>query len=124
MSLTTNLPIVNNTDSSAAVRSFFDNYYTKQFTYPADQIDAVIGFFQKRGFDEVSSNAIGTVLLQQAKLDNVSVFDLLNTLTNLDDIRLSALVAEILNYNREKISVLGYRTDDTGEYLETRNIII
>lgn len=124
MTVYTNLPIITSTDSADAVKSYFNNYYTKQFNYPADQINAVVGFFQKNGFDEMSSIAISTVLLQQARLDNVNVFDLLNTLKSLDEIELSALVAEVLNYNRQKISVLGYRTSDTGEYLETRNIII
>lgn len=124
MTVSTNFPTIPSTDSSALVKNFFDNYYVKQYSYPADQINAVIGFFQKNGFDEVSSIAIATVLLQQSKIDNVNVFDLLNTLKSLDEIRLSALVAEILNYNRQKISALGYKTNDVGEYLETRNIVI
>lgn len=124
MTISTNLPVKSATDSSSSVKSFFDNYYTKQFSFPADQINAVVSFFQKNGFDETASIAIATVLLQQAKLDNVNVFDLLNTLQSFDEIKLSALVAEILNYNRQRISALGYRTSDAGEYLETRNIVI
>lgn len=124
MTILTNFPTPTNTDSSNSVKTFFDNYYIKQYSYPADQINAVIGFFQKNGFDEVSSIAIATVLLQQAKIDNINVFDLLNTLKGLDEIKLSALVAEILNYNRQRISALGYKTTDVGEYLETRNIVV
>lgn len=124
MTLSTNLPLTTATDSAESVKTFFDNYYVKQFTYPADQIDAVVAFFEKKGFDTISSNAIAIVLLQQAKLDNINIFDLINTLKSFDEIKLSALVAEILNYNRQKISALGFKTEDLGEYLETRNILI
>ena len=124
MTISTNLPMTQTTDSAESVKSFFDNYYIKQFTYPASQIDAVVGFFEQQKFDTVSSNAIAIVLLQQAKLDNINVFDLLNTLKSFDEIKLSSLVAEILNYNRQKISALGFKTEDTGEYLETRNILV
>jgi hypothetical protein len=63
------------------------------------------------------------VLLQQAKLDNVNVFDLLDTLKGLTEVQLSAVVTEVLNYNRQKTSTLGYRQEDKSELLEARNIV-
>lgn len=120
----TNLPSSTNTDSATQVKTFFDRYYIKEITFPADQIDVLVGFFQQRGFNDVASNTISTALLQQAKLDNVNVIDLIDTLSGLDDVKLSALVTEILNYNRQKTSVLGFRTTQTSNYLDTRNIII
>lgn len=111
-------------DSDDKVKNFFDSYFIKTISYPAAEIDAVVGFFRKRGFDELASNSTAIVLLQQAKLDNVNVFKLLDTLQGLKDIQISAVVAEILNYNRQKTSTLGYRRTDTSELLEKRNIII
>jgi hypothetical protein len=64
------------------------------------------------------------VLLQQAKLDDVNVFQLLDTLTGLNELQLSAVVAEVLNYNRQKNSTLGFRVEDTSEQLEKRNVLI
>lgn len=113
-----------NLDSTDQVKNFFDTYFVQPISYPAAEIDAVIGFFRKRGFDELASNSTAIVLLQQAKLDNVNVFTLLNTLGGLKEIQLSAVVTEILNYNRQKISTLGYRRDDTSDLLEKRNIVI
>ena len=60
-----------NADSSDTVRNFFDTYFVRPLTYPAAEIDAVVGFFRKRGFDELSSNSTAIILLQQAKLDDV-----------------------------------------------------
>lgn len=111
-------------DSDDAVKTFFDKYFVDSISYPAAEIDAVVGFFRKRGFDELASNSTAIVLLQQAKLDNVNVFTLLDTLQGLKDIQISAVVAEILNYNRQKTSTLGYRRDDASDLLEKRNIII
>jgi hypothetical protein len=64
------------------------------------------------------------VLLQQARLDDVNVFQLLDTLKGLTELQLSAVVTEVLNYNRQKNSTLGYRVEDTSELLEKRNVLI
>lgn len=119
-----NLPIDQNTDSGQGVRLFFNNYFNAPITFPAGEIDAVVGFFKKRGFDDVASNSTSIVLLQQAKIDNVDVFRLIDTLKGLTDIQLSSVVAEVLNYNRQKNSTLGYRQQDTSELLEKRNVLI
>jgi hypothetical protein len=62
--------------------------------------------------------------LQQAKIDNVNVFTLLETLGKLEDIKISAVIAQVLNYNRQKISTLGYKKNDTTDLLEKRNIVV
>jgi hypothetical protein len=119
-----NLPPTQDTDSSDGVKLFFNNYFNQTITFPASEIDAVIGFFKKRGFDDLASNSTSIVLLQQAKLDDVNVFQLLDTLKGLTEIQLSAVVTEVLNYNRQKNSTLGYRVEDTSELLEKRNVLI
>lgn len=120
-----NLPTnLNNPDSGQEVKNFFDSYFIQNISFPAEQVDAVVGFFKKRGFDDLASNSTAILLLQQAKLDQVNVFDLLDTLKGLSEIQLSAVVAEVLNYNRQKNSTLGYRQQDTSEVYEARNIIV
>jgi hypothetical protein len=122
--MSTNLPPQTNTDSATKVKVFFDNYFNKQISYPAEQIDSVVDYFTKRGFDQVASTAVSTVLLQQAYVDQINVYTLLDTLKGLTEVQISAVVAEILNTNRQKTSVLGYRQQSTGEYLEARNVVI
>jgi hypothetical protein len=112
------------TDSGQAVKLFFNNYFNQTVTFPASEIDAVVGFFKKRGFDDLASNSTSIVLLQQARLDDVNVFQLLDTLKGLTELQLSAVVTEVLNYNRQKNSTLGYRVEDTSELLEKRNVLI
>ena len=99
-------------------------YFIEPVVFPAAEIDAVVGFFQKRGFDDLASNSTAIILLQQAKIDNVNVFTLLNTLEKLEDIKISAVIAQVLNYNRQKISTLGYKKDDTTDLFEKRNIVV
>jgi hypothetical protein len=124
-SIPSNLPQnLINADSADKVRKFFDTYFISPITFPSAEIDAVIGFFSKRGFDELASNSTAIILLQQAKIDNVNVFTLLDTLGGLQDIQLSAVVAEVLNYNRQKISTLGYRREDPSDLLEKRNVLL
>jgi hypothetical protein len=99
-------------------------YFIEPVVFPAAEIDAVVGFFQKRGFVDLASNSTAIILLQQAKIDNVNVFTLLDTLGKLEDIKISAVISQVLNYNRQKISTLGYKRDDTTDLLEKRNIVV
>ena len=57
-------------------------------------------------------------------LCNKQRFELLDTLGGFDDIQLSTVITEILNYNRAKISTLGYKVDQATNKLETRNIVV
>ena len=118
-----NLPIqATRKNSDKEVQQYFDQYFTKPLEFTSNEVDAVIGFFKKRGFEESAAVSVGSTLLQQAKLDNVKVFKLLDTLNGLDEVQLSAIVAEIINYNRPKTSTVGYRRADSFDKTESRNI--
>ena len=52
------------------------------------------------------------------------MFELLDTLKGLDTLQLSAVVTEVLNYNRSKVSTLGYRLNTSTDKLETRNVLV
>ena len=109
--------------SDTEVRQFFDKYFTKSLNFPSNEVDAVITFFTKRGFNDTAAIAIASEILTQAKVDNVKTFKILDTLKGLSEIQLSAVVAEIINYNRSSTSTLGYRRTETVDKVERRNII-
>lgn len=117
-----NLPTRTPTDSSEEVKSFFDQYFRHQVTFPSNQIDAVVGYFLNRGFGEDAARSTGIVLLNQARIDGVNVFQLIDTLKTLTDVQLSAVVTEILNSYRQKTSGLGYTIQNINETAESRNI--
>lgn len=121
--MNTNLPL-NTQYTNREVRQFFDSYFTAEVTFPTAQIDAVLGFFQKRGFEEQASRSVSIVLMNQAKIDNVNVFELLDKLKNYNNIQLNKVVTQILNFYRTKTSVLGYKTVVQDDTFESRNIII
>lgn len=118
------LPAQTNISSDKKVTEVFDNYFNKKLSFPSNEVDAVVAFFQKRGFENSAAISTATVLLNQAKLDNVKVFTLLDTLTGYNEVQLSAIVTEILNYNRLRTSVLGYKITDSTEKIEKRNIVV
>ena len=117
-----NLPPSSQTDSSDEVKSFFDKYFTHQITFPSNQIDAVLGFFLKNGFDEQAAKSTAIVLLNQARIDNVNPMQLIDTLKTLNGAQLSRVVTEILNLYREKTSSLGCKNLSTESTYESRNI--
>jgi hypothetical protein len=122
--MSTNLPLPQVTGTTIEVKEFFDKYYTTKISFPSNQIDAVVGFFTKHGFDQQSARSTGIVLLNQARIDNVSVFELIDSLSALTDIQLSQVVAQILNSYRESTSLLGYRIAQIADEYESRNILV
>jgi len=120
--MSTNIPDESQPDSSTEVKKFFNRFFDEPLTFPVSQIDAVIGFFIKRGFSETSAKSTSIVLLSQAKQDGINVFKLLDSLKGLTNIQLSEIVTQVLNSSRESISILGYRVLNTEETTESRNI--
>lgn len=119
-----NLPTPSSNDSGKDTKEFFDKYFTHKVSFPANEIDAVVAFFLNHGFDESSAASTGIVLLNQARVDNISVFQLVDSLKKLSEIELSQVVAQILNCYREKTSLLGYRIAPLEDNFESRNILV
>lgn len=104
---------------------YFNNFYNIEISYNSSEVDAVIGYFLKRGFGKVSAINTASVLLQQAKIDNLNVQQLIDTLKGVTDVQLSLIVAQILNFNRAKTSVLGFRDESSQQELfDQRNVVI
>ena len=123
MATTLNLPkVTTSNDGADQVKNFCDRYFQHQVTFPSNQIDAVLGYFLKRGFQEEAAKSTSIVLLNQARIDNIPVFQLLDTLKGLTDVQLSQVVTEVLNIYREKSSALGFKIIQTEETIESRNI--
>ena len=118
----TNIPKTN-TDSNQPVKEFFNNYFNETISFPSNDVDAVVGYFESRGFERTASISTATVILQQAKIDGVKVFELLDTLKGLDKLQLSYTVTQVLNFNRQKISTLGYKVANEQKPTEARNIM-
>jgi len=118
-----NLPAEQSSDSATAVKAFYDEYYTKPLSFPSNEVDAVVGFFESKDFDRSASIAVSTVLMRQARLDNIKVFELLDTLKGLNNLQLSSIVTEVMNASRDRISTIGFRVDNNINQVEARNII-
>ncbi len=113
-----------NKSNSDDQRKFFNNYFKTEINYNASEVDAVIGYFLKRGFDKLAAINTSSVILQQASIDEVPVFELLDTLNGIDNVQLNNVLAQILNQNRQKTSMLGFRSKSEQELFDQRNIIV
>lgn len=120
----TNLPNNITTSSGTEIKTMLDKTYQNQINFPSDQIDAVTNFFIKNNFDISSAQNLTITLLNQAKIDNVNVFTLLDKLKILNGVQLNQVVTEILNSYREKTSILGYRIQPNINNIEKRNILL
>jgi len=107
-----NLPASATTKSQdSALRSllYFNQYGQQGLEFRAEDVDATIGFLKGKGFAEQAAVVTGVILLKQAKLDNIPVYQLLDSLEGLESLQLSSIVGDILNENRFPTSLLGFR---------------
>lgn len=117
-----NIPYGNITQLDSTVQAF-DNYQAQPFELHAGTFNSMIGFFTGRGFDRDAAESITVVIMKQAQRDGYNPMTILDTLNGLDSVNISALVSEILNYNRYKTSMLGYALDTNPHAEVTRNIV-
>jgi hypothetical protein len=115
-----NIPLTKPTNSTVQA---FDTYYQQPIEIDATVFAAVKGYFTSRSFGEVAAESIAVTIIKQAKQDGYNPMQILDTLRGLDDVELSALVSELLNYNRFKSSSLGVAQPIRTNPEVARNII-
>ena len=119
-----NSSLPNTLKNSPITSRFYNRYSRQEIPYNASEVDAVIAYFLKRGFDQVAAANTAAILLQQASIEKISPFKLIETLKGLSDVQLSNVVAQLLNLSREKCSSVGYRIPSTEQLFDQRNIIV
>lgn len=120
--MSTNLPPPTTVDSAQQTKLFFDTYGQTPLEFPANDVESTVGFFQSKGFDRDAAEITAMSVLKQAKLENMPVFKLIDTLKGADSVQLSAIVAEILNNNRPVTSSLGFKVVSATRESQVRNI--
>ena len=109
-----------NSDSTIQV---FDQYYQTPTALNNSELTIMTGFFEKRGFDKIAAESTALVILQQAKKDGFSAMQVMDTLRGVSTVEITALVAEILNFNRFKTSSLGTAQNSAPATDVVRNIL-
>lgn len=107
MSVTySNLPGLRQTDNSTL--QAFDTYFSQPIEIKVSTLNAMVSFFTSKRFDQTAAENVALVIITQAKKDDLNPMQVLDTLRGLGEVEISALVAEIINFNRFKTSFLGY----------------
>ena len=109
--------------SSDGTTKFFDSYYQVPVEINNTTLIAIQGFFETKGWGPVAAESVAIIITVQAKKDKLNPFQILDTLKGLNDVQLSALVGEILNYNRFKTSSLGINSISSPAEEPRRNIL-
>ena len=113
----TNLPNIQNTNNSNIDQRI------EKFEFNQNDYDAIIGFLIKKGFTRTASEETASVLLKQAKIESLSIGEIMDLLGNESGLKLSELITVILNADRYKSSKLGFRSAKTANNIASRNII-
>ena len=119
----TNLPPKDKDNLEATIDKLKNQQYQEEFQFNAGEWDAAIAFFVRRGFKRASAESTAYVVLQQAKIDDISPQEILDKLTYADPALLNELITIVLNANRYKSSRLGVRQNLTTKETVSRNII-
>jgi hypothetical protein len=121
--VTSNLPQSPQSDSALGTRLYFDRYGDIPLEFSAADVDSTVGFLKSRGFSDDAAILTSVILLKQAKLDQLPITELLDTLKGLKNLELSTLVGEVLNNNRTPTSTLGFKLQSTVNELQARNVV-
>ena len=105
MTAYTNIPPSNLSDPTVRI---FDSYYNQPLELKSSTLNAIKGFFESKGFDKVAAESISVTIIKQAKAESQNPMEVIDTLKGFSNLEISAVVSEILNYNRYKSSFLGY----------------
>lgn len=101
-----NLPGLRQTDNSTL--QAIDLYFSQPIEIKVSTLNSMVTFFTSKGFDQTAAENVALVIITQAKKDDLNPMQVLDTLRGLGEVEISALVAEIINFNRFKTSFLGY----------------
>jgi hypothetical protein len=118
-----NLPRKEKDNLDKTIDTLMNASYAEPFEFSANDYDATVGFFIKKGFDRKPAEETAYIILQQAKIDSVPVMEILDTLGKAEPAQLSELITIILNSNRFKTSRLGVRKDKDSKDIISRNIL-
>jgi len=120
--ISSNLPQKPQQDSAAKTKLYFDTYGKEPLSFNAADVDRTVAFFNAKGFTSPAADLSATVLLKQAKLENISISSVLDQIAAFSNAEISALVANVLNNHRPKTSVLGYKKGNLEDQ-KTRNAV-
>jgi uncharacterized membrane-anchored protein len=118
-----NLPESVSQNSKTDIFQVYDTYYDKPIEIYSSVYNATKAFFTSKGFDEVSAESVAITIIKQAKKDGYNPLEILDSLKGLSSVEISALVAEIINFNRYKTSFLGYSLVNRTNAEISRNIL-
>ena len=118
-----NLPVQTVTDSSELTKTYFNNYADPGTEFSSNDVEATIGYLRSSGFGEQAAIVTSSILLKQAKQENIPVYALLETLKGFEALELSSIVSTVLNQNRSVTSALGFRFTSAENQFQTRNIL-
>jgi hypothetical protein len=125
MTIYNNIPqTVSPASSSDATTKTFNSFYQVPLQLDNTTLTAIKSYFENRGYGSQAAESVAIIILSQATKDGLNPFGILDTLRGLKSIQISALVAEILNYNRFKTSSLGITSIPTPADEIQRNILV
>lgn len=119
----TNLPLEKPGPNANTTFKYFDQYYEKPIELDGNVLSSAKGFFESKGFGDDSAELISTVILSQAKANNINPSTIIDTMKGYDNSLISIIVSEILNYYRVRTSSLGLTLDVLPADEVQRNII-
>ena len=88
----------------------------------SNEFDALVGYFKKRGFEDIPSREISGIFIQKASSDNIPVFRLVDTLKGLNPIELNTTITQVINSDRLRSSTVGFKKEIKTDTYDLRNI--
>jgi hypothetical protein len=119
----TNLPADRSQNDTEKTLQIFNTYFDQPITVKNNDLVALTGFFESKGFGKAAADTAASAIITQAYRDSYDVMQVLDSLKGLESVELSGLVSEIINFNRLKTSLLGVAQSSAPSIEVTRSIL-
>ena len=94
----TNIPPQSLAGQSNQTVQVFNNYYQFPININNNELIAMTGFLENRGFGADSAESISIAILTQAAQEGLNGLKIMDSLNTLDGTALSGIVSQVLNY--------------------------
>tara|TARA_B110000977_G_C10947469_1_gene443352 strand:+ start:667 stop:1035 length:369 start_codon:yes stop_codon:yes gene_type:complete len=90
-----------------ATKSFFENFFNQRIAISENEINAIVGYFQKRTPNKDAANALALAVINGAVEQNLPPMEILDQFKRLPQDQIDTYLAYFLNLTRYPTSLVG-----------------
>ena len=109
--------------SADATRDLFENMFNQRVAISENELNAIIGYFQKKTPNKEAANALALAVIQGSVEQNLPPMEILDQFKKLPQDQIDTYLAYFLNLSRYPTSLVGLSNIPTVSKYVSRSIL-